>query len=145
MDGVRSTCVFALKNVVNATSSTMMPARKCMGNTSSTMNARRSGTTEDAFESSKGLKPGYHISGSQGLKPGAFKLWLRSADFNLYSPPPRKRRRAVKIACASTWGGRLVSSTSALELLLGRARGVAFTLNVKASFETIFSLHWLKG
>jgi hypothetical protein len=29
-----------------------------------------------AFEKAKGLKPGYHVSGSRLGSPGAFKLWV---------------------------------------------------------------------
>jgi hypothetical protein len=67
---------------------------------------------QDAFES-KGLKPV-----SQGLKPGAFNLWV-----NLYSAPPR-------------WATPRASPAP---------RRSGFKLNLKANFETSFSLHRLQG
>jgi hypothetical protein len=43
---------------------------------------------------SKGLKPGYHISGSRVGSPGAFKLWCQLDSTCTAPPSPSARRRA---------------------------------------------------
>jgi hypothetical protein len=63
---------------------------------------------------SKSLKPVFHFIGFQGLKPGAFKLWMgRLSGFNLYVQPhwPPPLELGAKLHVGRRCGGLVAVGT----------------------------------